>query len=73
METIGEHDLGTRAAELLDRLSHGEAFDIVKDGQTIGQLTPAQTFTDFLIDAGPRFDDLELMARPAVAMRDPQL
>ena len=31
------------------------------------------TFTEFLIDAGPRFDALTPMERAVVAMRDPQL
>jgi hypothetical protein len=31
------------------------------------------TFIDFLIDSGPRFDDLEIMNRPATPMRDPAL
>jgi prevent-host-death family protein len=29
-----------------------------------------QSFTDFLIDAGPRFDEMEPMKREALAMRD---
>ena len=29
------------------------------------------TFTDFLIDAGPRFDELEPMNRKGFAMRNP--
>jgi len=31
------------------------------------------TFTDFLIDAGPRFDELQPMKRTGFAMRGPQL
>ena len=38
METIQEQDLGLRGAELLDRLSHGETFEIIKDGQPVGRL-----------------------------------
>lgn len=40
METIGEQDLGPRAAELLDRLSRGETFEVVRNGQMIGKLVP---------------------------------
>lgn len=31
------------------------------------------SFTDFLIEAGPRFDELEPMKRDGAAMRDPGL
>jgi len=31
------------------------------------------SFTDFLIDGGPRSDELEPMKRQAAPMRDPQL
>ena len=75
MDTIQEQDLGARGPELLDRLSHGETIEIVKDGQIIGLITPAKparTFNDWLM-GGPRFDDLELPDRSKSVMRDVDL
>ena len=80
MQTIGATDITSRLTELLDRTAHGEAFEITLNGRPVGRLVPPAdvpagepTFTDFLIDSGPRFDDLEPMKRPAALMRDPQL
>ena len=83
MEIIGTTDISNRITELLDRTAHGEAFEIIGEGHPPAVLLSADeyrklkvaepTFTDFLIDVGPRFDDLELPSRPAVPMRDLQL
>jgi len=87
METIGVQDFGTRAAELLDRLAHGESFEVAVDGHAIGTLLPTQagavqaavppprtgrTFNDWLLN-GPRLDDLELPDRSRSPMRGIEL
>jgi prevent-host-death family protein len=47
---------------------------VVMAGDEYRKLTgQEQSFTDFLIDAGPRFDKVKPMKREAPGMRDPQL
>ena len=74
-------DAKNRLSEVLTR-ADGEAQTIVRRdrdyvviaGDEYRKLTgQQQSFTDFLIDNGPRFDDVKPMKRKSFAMRDARL
>ena len=70
-----------RLSEVL-RLADAEAQTIVRRDRDYVLMTGDEyrklkgqepTFTDFLIDVGPRFDELKPMQRKGTAMRSPKL
>ena len=60
---ISQRDLQTRSAEIVDAVSRGQAFSVIRDGRPIGELIPLHRPRRFV----PR-REFAAMARPAAAV-----
>ena len=67
METIGSYQAKTHLPQLLERVEHGEAFTITRDGRAVARLVPAtpgtaRSDTAEVIAAMARFQEEEAPA-----------